>query len=271
MPSDGGEHVFEPWRETDHTLEESLEGAISPREQGRREAKRMREDPAYAERIRRETEAAIAAERAKRRAEILREAEAELRERRREMLPKRVAMSFEGGLEESTAVRAARAHAKSDRTVLVLGGDPGVGKSVGAATLMHKERRVHVDLGETCVVPRLVGRFIHAMDLARPDSYGRDAVAFWAELEDEEVLVIDELGGGISDGKYFLANLANLICRRYDECLETVFTTNLAQDVFVREFLSHDGGRILNRFREGGLFHWCTGPSFRMRPGVTDR
>lgn len=233
-------------------------------EQARRDQERAARDPEFAAQRAREAEEARQTLRAERRAEILKQAEEQLRTRRQEMLPARIARAFDAGLEETAPVRAARAHGASDRVVLVLGGPPGVGKSVAAASVMHRLRWARVDEETTIALPYLAGQFVHADDLAFADSYGREAREFWDEIETVGILVVDDLGAR-TPSDLFRANLSGLLCKRFDDHLETVLTTNLAQNIFQATFLAHDGGRVLDRFSEGGTFYWCKGPSLRGR------
>jgi DNA replication protein DnaC len=236
-------------------------------DQARRDVERAARDPEFAAQRAREAEAEREALRARRAAEIIAAAEAKLRSARRDALPAKVVRAFEAGLDETSAIQAARAHAQSDRVLLILGGAPGAGKTVAAATLMHRQRLAYVDEKTTCRVPYLAGRFVHSDDLAFADVYGREAREFWEDIDAAEILVIDDVGTR-QPSEFYRANLVGLLTRRFDDCMETILTTNLDQAGFQRTFLEGDGGRLLDRLREGGTFFWTKGPSLRGRGGV---
>lgn len=190
----------------------------------------------------------------------------ELDRRRADLLPERVIMAIEGDLQVTEAVRAVREFRDSKtQSVLVLAGPPGVGKTVGAVEAMHYEFR-DKEYGVTGTAIR--GHFIEASRFSRASNFGADGEAFWRPLEEAYPLVIDDLGTGVLDGKgYVLGNLGNLFRQRYDEDLKTIITTNLTQKAFTHAFLDD---RLLDRFKEGGIFVWCGGPSLRKRPPAND-
>lgn len=243
-----------------------------------RHARRLQEDPEYRAR-KEQAEQRVQEDMKRQRDEWEAGSLRSLREGRVQLLPRRIARAFIDGVSETRPLQVARRFRDDpEQWMLVLAGAPGLGKSVGAAEVMHYQReetQIIIRSGawnedywhqrEKAVRTAISGIFVQAMQLTRADTYGEGARAFWDEIASAEVLVIDDLGAGILDGKgYVLRNLTSLLCQRYDGFGKTVITTNLDQEGFVRSFFSSDGGRLLDRFRQGGVFYWARGTSLRV-------
>lgn len=171
-------------------------------------------------------------------------------------IPKRVAKLL-GSVEESKPVLAVREFMASPRTLLVLAGGTGCGKTVAACVGL--DSAVVVESGTL----RKVGRFTKAIDLVRAGTFDGE---FWDELTDVSMLVVDDLGTEPLDEKgWALANIAALIDQRYDACRKTILTTNLDAARF-RARYCNDGGRLADRIREAGAFLEFDGGSLRSRP-----
>lgn len=235
-------------------------------ERARLHRERLAQDPEYRTRH----QAELLREYEREREEVQKKAAEKVRAQRWAALPARVASVFDKPLQPTPSVEAAREFRQQRRYgTLILGGPPGVGKSVAAAEVMHYHgaQNVYRDGKYVAVpVPMFYGCWVHARDLARAGTYGEEARDFWEELETEPLLVVDDLGTRKLDQQgYALSNLGDLLCARHDGALRTVITTNLPLDDFRGKFLGSDGGRLLDRFREGGNYHWALGPSLRSR------
>lgn len=175
-------------------------------------------------------------------------------------------------LHETPAVQRIRAFLADPRLAfLVLGGRPGTGKTVAAShavevphVIRSTGRCVHGNESFSYEDARpTTGRFIRAADLAAAPLYGNDD--FWRPLGRVYRLAIDDLGTEQLDARGFaLARLADLLCQRYECERKTILTTNLDRDEFSNRYLNSDGGRLLDRFRQGGRFYVIPGESLRV-------
>lgn len=148
-------------------------------------------------------------------------------------------------VEDTAAIQAVKAFLGSGKTFLVVAGGVGPGKTVAAAWAAESRR----------------GMFVKAIDLTRTGTYDE---ARWDELRRATFLAIDDLGTEPRDEKgWAAANFEALLDHRYDWELPTVMTTNLAFDAFRARYLTADGGRLNDRFREVGEFVEITDPSLR--------
>lgn len=153
-----------------------------------------------------------------------------------------------GGLEDSEPLEAVKAFLASGKTFLVVAGGVGPGKTVAGAWAIETRK----------------GLFVKAIDLTRTGTYDEER---WEELRRASLLVIDDLGTEPRDEKgWAAANFEALLDHRYDWELPTVMTTNLPFDAFRARYLSADGGRLYDRFKECGEFVEITEPSRRRAP-----
>lgn len=66
-------------------------------------------------------------------------------------------------------------------------------------------------------------------------------------------LVLDDLGTEYAaESGYYLSAIYSIICNRYDECRQTIFTSNLSYDQLIERY---DDPRIIRRLRDHG--QWC--------------
>jgi hypothetical protein len=139
------------------------------------------------------------------------------------------------------------------RTVLVLSGGVGVGKTLAAAwgCAFH------------------LGRFVKALDLVRAGLFPDDR-GFWPAMQRAGLLAIDDLGGEPLDSKgYGHVAVADLLDRRYDASRKTIVTTNLPRADFQARYGSSAGIRLWDRIREVGVWADLKGPSMRRVGGAT--
>lgn len=152
-------------------------------------------------------------------------------------------------LRSTLALRAARQFmAQEDKSILVLGGTPGSGKTFAASWC--------------CAQVPHSARFIDSHRLARLDRYKE-----MDDLETVALLVLDDLGIEYLDEKgAFLSKVDGLVNARYAAELRTVITTNLpwkAESEKKPDFRRRYGERVADRIREVGEFIGITEPSLR--------
>jgi len=224
--------------------------AIQLREHDRR----MIDDPAYAAEVE-EREGRLRADEERR---SRTEATESTRRRRESLLGRGVPAKdidavLSGALRATGPLASARDWLASERTILVLSGTRGVGKTTAAAWLAAE-----VD----------GSRFIDAAHLMRVDVYSNEEMN---PLEQCPLLVMDELGGEYMDTKGKLLSLVDgLVNTRYAAKLRTVITTNMPaedheepKDVKKPGFKTRYGERVADRIREVGRFVELSGASLR--------
>lgn len=176
-------------------------------------------------------------------------------------------------------VAAAKGFLSDARPFLVLAGPPGRGKSLAGVwallTARHPDQVYRcsrigedgrtVNWDETVPGRPMTGKFVLAVDLTRAGMYDRE---FWARLEKPDLLVVDEVGFELGDGKgYALGNLLNLLAKRQSWERKTILTTNLPWEEFKQHYFSGVGERVFSRAREHGeYFFRCSGPDLRQKP-----
>lgn len=133
-----------------------------------------------------------------------------------------------------------------DRHLLVLAGGEGCGKTVAASiALMRCPGR---------------GLFVTAHQVVRAGLYSEE---FWESLKVPGILVIDELGTEPLDAKgWGTSNLAAVLSDRHAALRKTICTSNLGHTEFFARY-GDDGGRLVGRFREAGVYEELTGASLR--------
>jgi DNA replication protein DnaC len=137
------------------------------------------------------------------------------------------------------------------KTVLLIGGAPGVGKTVAACIAAWR-------------TPGSV-RFVTAVDLVRHGAFDPE---FWDDLSACAALVVDDLGSEPLDERgWALASILDLLSKRYDSQQKTWITLNLPIEKFFARY-GRDGERLRDRLRECGRYVEVKGPS--MRGGSSD-
>jgi len=190
-------------------------------------------------------------------AEIQRRLLREARSRARESigLPARVTKLLDSPDETEAVAKALEFLASETRSLLVMAGGTGCGKTVAACVAL--DRYMTPDGWSM----RRQGRFVKAIDLVRAGTFDGE---YWDRLNCAPMLVVDDLGTEPLDEKgWALSNIAALIDRRYDACAKTILTTNLDVAKFKARYCATDGGRIIGRLREAGAFVEFDGESLR--------
>lgn len=130
----------------------------------------------------------------------------------------------------------------SDRSVLILSGHKGTGKTVAASWWAMRDRH-HA-------------RFITAANLARAGRFNGEL----QELLDAEALCLDDLGVEYGDEKgAFIATLDELIDKFYRDMKPLIITTNAT----AKEFEKRIGGRAWDRMRECAKWKAIAGGTLR--------
>lgn len=199
-----------------------------------------------------ERDAEIMAERA---AEHAREERARLVARwTRIGIPKRL-WDVVASPKDNATLTATREWLASDKSILVLVGLPDHGKTAAACIAADEVRNAKV---------------VKAIEVVRRGMFDND---FWDDVYASSLVVLDDLGTEPLDEKgYALANLAALIDRAYDGEPRLIITSNLPLGTFSDKYLTHDGGRSLQRVRERGAVVECIeGPGFYRPASVSKR
>jgi DNA replication protein DnaC len=152
--------------------------------------------------------------------------------------------------------------ARSDKTILVLSGPRGLGKTTAAACwlVLAPRRKTYGEIRQPV--------FVDAPRLVRSSRYDTESMA---GLELARALVVDDLGLEYDDKSGAARSLIDaLMNARYARCLPTVITTNVpSKDVGEKlGFISRYGERLADRIREAGTFVALRGESLRRTPLV---
>jgi hypothetical protein len=169
-------------------------------------------------------------------------------------VPIRLANVLRSGLEEREAVRKVREWYASDKSLLLLHGETGVGKSCAAASLFLLTKKPSWVDGQPEWNSR--GAFADAQDVAS-NLFTDEGKAVLAFLEGAEFVVLDELGVETVSAPW-LSALDNLLNKRFgNPRLRTVLATNIsAARASVDKpspFETRYGSRIARRIRESGM------------------
>lgn len=151
--------------------------------------------------------------------------------------------------ESRQAVQRIRAWDPGDKSVLVLSGEPGCGKTVAATWWATHSPRYN-----------RVARFIRATTFATSSRYDQVARQF---CYGAAALVLDDLGTEYLDGKgSFNVDLDELVDTFYSEERPLVITTNLGPEAFKGRY----GERVADRIRECGRWMSLAEKSLRRAP-----
>lgn len=132
---------------------------------------------------------------------------------------------------------------------LCLAGGVGTGKTTAASLALLAEGGYMVTATETAD---------HLFDRA-----------WWDGLGGQPLVVLDDLGTEKRDGEgYWLARWWSFVDSRYRDKQKLVVTTNMPLDVFRSTYCDGDGGRTLDRLRDGGRFSRIGGESMRFGEGA---
>jgi len=148
--------------------------------------------------------------------------------------------------ESKTAIVKLRAIELSDRNVIVIGGAPGCGKTVGAAWWALRRRTTT--------------KFVRASTFAAASRYDRKEREMWLKAP---ALVLDDAGAEYNDAKgSLMVDLDELIDTFYGDRRPLLITTNCSAS----DFKTRYGERITDRLRECGRWISIDGGSLRRKP-----
>lgn len=157
--------------------------------------------------------------------------------------------------EQSQGVVAVRGMATQGKTILLLSGGPGTGKTVAAVSAVVA--RAKREEGSV---------FVRAASAARMSLFADEDKATFKRMCETGLLVIDDLGvETFHDG--WRALLDELIDMRYSNGRATIITTNLppTADVGQPSIRARYGERIADRIRQSGSITMCGDASRRKR------
>lgn len=206
-------------------------------------------DPRLAEERKRRLAEAEAAERQRRCADMEAEHHAETPHALRRMgLAEQEALAL-ANLEERDVVRQVREWWRTSESFAVLGGLPGSGKTIAAASLLLECREyVRCESVEGWQWRANRGLFAKAQELGRLSLYGEESAKRLRKLQAVRLLVLDDVGAE-AKSEPTQALLDELIDARARNQGRTVITTNLR---WREEFEPRYGARICRRLRDFG-------------------
>lgn len=138
----------------------------------------------------------------------------------------------------------------------VLGGRPGVGKSVAALLWLLEQAKGKPE----CL------RWVQSGDLARGFAYDRDE---FETLCSTYALVVDDLGlEYLDENGRFLCTLDEVLSKRFAKMRRTLITTNITD---AKVFSERYKERIASRISEDGAFIVCGGADLRRIKNTNER
>lgn len=169
--------------------------------------------------------------------------------------PRRAVTAWQEGVTETPAVQAVRRMATEKRSVCLLAGGVGAGKTVAAVAAMAE--RVLLDVDD--VQPAL---FVRAAECARMGLYDADSKRRLQQMLEAGVLVVDDMGVEfLGEGSIWRSLLEEVLDVRYGDMLPTVLTTNMDWAGFSARY----GARVADRIRHSGLVEGCGATSLRQK------
>lgn len=157
--------------------------------------------------------------------------------------PVRAIEAAQSADESMPAVSRVAAWDPDDRSVLVLSGKPGCGKTVAATWWAIQQ-----DWSPT---------FLRASSFAAASRYDKEERSKWLNAGS---MVLDDLGTEYADAKgSFLTDLDELIDTLYGNRRSLIITTNLKAEDFRERY----GARVVDRIRECGKWESIGGDSLR--------
>jgi len=148
------------------------------------------------------------------------------------------------------------------RSFLTLGGKPGTGKTIAAASaLLSCVEELRTDSGRVCKRWTRRGLYMKAAELARLPLFGKEQAAAWERLRERKLLIIDDLGAELpTDG--WLSAFGDLVDARMRGEKKTILTTNLSGS----ELRTRYGDRVIRRLTDYGTFVKCEKPAEAVVP-----
>ena len=143
------------------------------------------------------------------------------------------------------------------RSFLTLGGDPGTGKTIAAASaLLSCTEELRTDSGRKCTRWTRRGLFMKASELVRLPQFGKENLAAWERIRERKLLIIDDLGAE-TPNDWWRDALGDLVDFRMRGERKTILTTNLPGKALKERY----GERMMRRLLEYGTFVKCEKPA----------
>jgi len=162
--------------------------------------------------------------------------------------PKRALTAAQNADLEHPAIKRVAEWLKEDRTILVLAGVAGCGKTVASARWALEDRLGHHTA------------FVRASTFARSSRFDSDTRNHWLRAY---ALALDDLGAEYVDAKgSLLTDLDELVDQFYGDCKRLLITTNLTP----AQFRGRYGERVADRLRECGSWFSIASGSLRGKP-----
>jgi DNA replication protein DnaC len=159
------------------------------------------------------------------------------------------------GFDERPAIATAREWVSGKKSMMLLYGGCGAGKTLAAAWTLLRSREVRGYTEHEVALDARGGRFIRACELTRLGQFDGD----WEHVLHVKWLVLDDFGTELNTPA-FMARLNELIDHRYGNHLRTAITCNIRKD----QLAAHLGPRIVSRMRDDGLVVGCGDDDMRI-------
>lgn len=174
-------------------------------------------------------------------------------------VPSRLVDVIAAGPEQTAVVQATRTWLEGDKSLLLLHGETGGGKSLAAATVFLAARETfHWDGGEVPIWDSAGCMFLAASALSRGSYFDDEGKALVAHAKKVRLLVLDELGAELISAPY-MSTFDEILTERFgDRRKRTVLTSNISarrakeQPTKPSPFEERYGARVARRIRESG-------------------
>lgn len=133
----------------------------------------------------------------------------------------------------------------SSKSILLLLGGPGTGKTVAAASSLIE-------------APTHSSVYAQAIDVARLSDFNVEHAHELDRVTEARLLVLDDLGAEHAND-FWISRLDGIVNRRYAGKLRTIITSNLDAARFKKQY----GERIADRIRQVGMVKSCGNVSMR--------
>lgn len=146
---------------------------------------------------------------------------------------------------ETPAAKFVTEFLEADKSILLLLGGPGTGKTIAAASALIE-------------APTHSSVFVQATDVARLSDFNVEHAHELDRVTEARFLVLDDLGAEHAND-FWVSRLDGIINHRYARKLRTIITSNLDAPRFKKQY----GERIADRIRQVGIVRSCGDKSMR--------